>query len=48
MIRYLDGTSIYILKFGNIPKTIIYIFEGSSNIFFANLKKRKNSEGYYF
>jgi hypothetical protein len=48
MIRYLDNTSIYILEFGSIPETIIYVFEGSSNILFANLKGRKNLEGYYF
>jgi hypothetical protein len=38
VIRYLDNTSIYILEFGSIPKTIIYMFEGSSNMSFANLK----------
>jgi hypothetical protein len=48
VIRYLDNTSIYILEFGNIPETIIYVLEGSSDILFTNLKKRKNSEGYYF
>jgi hypothetical protein len=48
VIWYLDNTSIYILEFGNIPETIICIFEGSSDILFANLEKQKNSEGYYF
>jgi hypothetical protein len=48
VIRYLDGTSTYILEFGNIPKTIVCMFERSSNILFANLKKQKNSEGHYF
>jgi hypothetical protein len=48
VIRYLDNTSIYTLEFGSIPKTIVYIFEGSSNALFANLKGQKNSEGYYF
>jgi hypothetical protein len=38
VIRYLDNTSIYILEFGSIPKTIIYIFKGSSDISFANLE----------
>jgi hypothetical protein len=38
VIRYLDNTNIYILEFGNIPETIIYIFERSSDISFANLK----------
>jgi hypothetical protein len=48
VIRYLDNTSIYALEFGNIPETTIYMFEGSSNMSFANLEKRKNSEGCYF
>jgi hypothetical protein len=48
VIRYLDGTSIYTLEFRSILETIIYMFEGSSNASFANLKKRKSSEGYYF
>jgi hypothetical protein len=38
-IRYLDSTSIYILEFRNIPGTIIYIFEGSSNISFVILER---------
>jgi hypothetical protein len=48
VIRYLDGTSTYILEFGSIPETIVYMFEGSSDTSFANLEKQKNSEGYYF
>jgi hypothetical protein len=48
VIRYLDSISIYILEFRNIPETIIYIFKGSSDIFFISLKKQKNSEEYYF
>jgi hypothetical protein len=48
VIRYLDNTSIYILEFRNIPKTIIYIFERSSDTSFANLEGQKNLEGYYF
>jgi hypothetical protein len=48
VIRYLDDTSIYTLEFGNIPETTVCVFEGSSNMSFANLKKQKNSEGYYF
>jgi hypothetical protein len=48
VIRYLDSTSIYILEFGSIPEAIVYVFEGSSNILFANLKGQKNSEEYYF
>jgi hypothetical protein len=48
VIRYLDGTSTYALEFGSIPETIIYVFEGSSNILFANLERRKSSEGRYF
>jgi hypothetical protein len=48
VIWYLDGTSIYALEFGSIPKAIIYMFEGSSDILFANLKERKSSEGRYF
>jgi hypothetical protein len=48
VIRYLDGTSTYILEFRNIPETIICIFEGSSDVLFANLEGRKNSKGHYF
>jgi hypothetical protein len=48
VIRYLDSTSIYTLEFRSIPETIVCIFEGSSDMSFANLKRRKNSEGYYF
>jgi hypothetical protein len=48
VIWYLDSTSTYILEFRSIPETIIYVFEGSSDILFANLKGQKNSEGYYF
>jgi hypothetical protein len=48
VIRYLDGTSIYFLEFGNIPEAIIYMFKGSSNMLFANLEGRKSSEGRYF
>jgi hypothetical protein len=48
VIRYLDSTSIYALEFGSIPETIIYVFKGSSNILFANLKEQKSSEGRYF
>jgi hypothetical protein len=48
VIRYLDGTNTYILEFGSIPETIIYMFEGSSNTLFANLEGQKNSEGRYF
>jgi hypothetical protein len=39
VIRYLDNTSTYILEFRSIPETIICVFEGSSNVSFANLKK---------
>jgi hypothetical protein len=48
VIRYLDSTSIYILEFGSIPKIIIYMFEGSSDISFTNLKGQKNLKGCYF
>jgi hypothetical protein len=48
VIRYLDNTSTYTLEFGSIPKAIIYMFEGSSDISFANLEGRKSSEGRYF
>jgi hypothetical protein len=48
VIRYLDSTSIYALEFGNIPEAIVCVFEGSSNISFANLKRRKSLEGRYF
>jgi hypothetical protein len=48
VIRYLDSTSTYALEFRNIPEIIVYIFKGSSNILFANLKRQKNLEGYYF
>jgi hypothetical protein len=48
VIRYLDGTSIYTLEFGSIPETTICVFEGSSDVLFANLKGQKSSEGYYF
>jgi hypothetical protein len=48
VIRYLDNTSIYTLEFRSIPETIICVFEGSSNVSFANLERRKSSEGYYF
>jgi hypothetical protein len=48
VIRYLDNTSTYILEFRSIPETIIYIFKESSNILFANLKRQKSLEGYYF
>jgi hypothetical protein len=48
VIQYLDNTNTYTLEFRNIPKTIIYIFKGSSDTIFANLERRKNSEGRYF
>jgi hypothetical protein len=48
VIRYLDGTSIYTLEFGNIPEAIVCVFEGSSDVLFANLEGRKSSEGRYF
>jgi hypothetical protein len=48
VIRYLDSTSTYALEFRSIPETTIYVFEGSSNISFANLEGQKSSEGYYF
>jgi hypothetical protein len=48
VIRYLNSTSTYILEFRSIPKTIVYMFEGSSNTLFTNLKRQKNLEGYYF
>jgi hypothetical protein len=37
VIRYLDRTYMYTLEFGRLYKIIINIFEGSSNILFANL-----------
>jgi hypothetical protein len=37
VIRYLDGTRIYALEFGGLCEVTINIFEGSSNISFANL-----------
>jgi hypothetical protein len=37
VIRYLDRTYIYTLEFGGLYKATINIFEGSSNILFANL-----------
>jgi hypothetical protein len=40
--------STYALEFGSIPKTIVYIFKGSSDILFANLEGQKSSEGRYF
>jgi hypothetical protein len=48
VIQYLDSTSTYTLEFGSIPKTIVCVFKGSSNMSFANLKGRKSSEGHYF
>jgi hypothetical protein len=48
VIRYLDNTSNYTLEFRSIPEIIIYVFEGSSNISFANFKKQKSLEGRYF
>jgi hypothetical protein len=48
VIRYLDGTSTYTLEFGSIPEATICVFEGSSDMSFANLKGRKSSEGRYF
>jgi hypothetical protein len=48
VIRYLDSTSTYTLEFRSIPKTTICVFKGSSNTSFANLKRQKSSEGYYF
>jgi hypothetical protein len=48
VIRYLDNTSTYTLEFRSIPETIICVFEGSSNMLFANLERQKSSEGYYF
>jgi hypothetical protein len=48
VIRYLDDTSTYTLEFGSIPEITVCVFEGSSNILFANLKKQKSSKGYYF
>jgi hypothetical protein len=48
VIRYLDSTSTYALEFGSIPETTVCVFEGSSDVLFANLEGRKSSEGYYF
>jgi hypothetical protein len=48
VIRYLDNTSIYALEFGSIPETTVCVFEGSSNMSFANLEGQKSSEGRYF
>jgi hypothetical protein len=48
VIRYLDGTSTYVLEFGSIPETTVYVFEGSSDMLFANLEGRKSSEERYF
>jgi hypothetical protein len=37
VIRYLDRTRIYTLEFDRLYEVIINIFEGSSDISFANL-----------
>jgi hypothetical protein len=42
VIRYLDGTRIYTLEFSRLCEVIINIFEGSSNISFANLLNIKS------
>jgi hypothetical protein len=42
VIRYLDRTRTYALEFGGLYEVIINIFEGSSNILFANLPNIKS------
>jgi hypothetical protein len=48
VIRYLDGTRMYTLEFGGLYKVTINIFEGSSNISFANLPNIRSIQGWYF
>jgi hypothetical protein len=48
VIYYLDRTYIYALEFGGLYKTIINIFEGSSDILFANLLNIRSIQGWYF
>jgi hypothetical protein len=45
IIRYLDRTRIYTLEFGRLCETTINIFEGSSDILFANLLNIRNTQG---
>jgi hypothetical protein len=42
VICYLDGTCMYMLEFSRLYKAIINIFEGSSDILFANLLNIRN------
>jgi hypothetical protein len=48
VIRYLDGTCTYALEFDRLYEITINIFEGSSNISFANLLNIKSIQGWYF
>jgi hypothetical protein len=48
VIRYLDKTYTYALEFDRLYEIIINIFEGSSNILFANLLNIKSIQGWYF
>jgi hypothetical protein len=42
VIRYLDGTRMYALEFGRLCEATINIFEGSSDVLFANLLNIKS------
>jgi hypothetical protein len=48
VIYYLDGTRIYALEFGGLYEVTINIFEGSSNILFANLLNIRSIQEWYF
>jgi hypothetical protein len=45
VIYYLDGTYTYTLEFSGLYETIINIFEGSSDISFANLLNIRSTQG---
>jgi hypothetical protein len=45
VIRYLDGTRTYALEFGGLCEVTINIFEGSSDILFANLLNIRSTQG---
>jgi hypothetical protein len=48
VICYLDGTRMYALEFGRLYEIIINIFEGSSDVLFANLLNIRSTQGWYF
>jgi hypothetical protein len=45
VICYLDGTRTYTLEFNGLCEVIINIFEGSSDVLFANLLNIRSTQG---